>query len=203
MARWMLLTAVVFSALTAAFVWAAGSLDIESPTASARSAAEMQPRQPSAGFGGPQAPRIPSGRGGGNFPAPNFKLANLDGGTMGPADFAGKVVVVELWASWCGPCRLQAQILEQVKDEVGDDVQFLAVNIGESESKVRSYVNKTPFSYPVLLDPQENLMRTYGLSGLPTIIVLDRQGEITYMRSGVLDASSLKGLISQARGTSA
>ncbi|MEM1176718.1 MAG: TlpA disulfide reductase family protein [Acidobacteriota bacterium] len=159
------------------------------------------------------APTAPSGVGGaearagaassvgspGDWPAPNFRLPSLDGQTLGPPDFAGDVVVVELWASWCGPCRIQARFLEELHKEFdGKGVHFLAVNSGESETTARAYQAKTPFPYPVLLDPRESIRARYGSNGLPTVMVIDRSGEVSLLKVGVLGAPALRVEIERA-----
>ena len=130
----------------------------------------------------------------------DFRLPTLEGRELGPPDYRGQVVVAELWATWCGPCRLQAQYIEQVRAEYADDeVAFLAINTGEEKAKVRQYVAKTPFPYPVLLDPAETLSERFGVSGLPTVMVVDPQGRIVYLKTGVQDATTLKEQIEAAR----
>lgn len=124
----------------------------------------------------------------------DFRLARLDGeGETGPRDFAGKVVVVDFWATWCGPCHKQAEELAKVHAEYGDDeVQFLAVDLGEDEEIVRSFVEDNPFPYPVLLDPEDRLTTELGIYGLPTVMVVDRQGEVSYFATGILDEEGLR-----------
>ncbi len=123
----------------------------------------------------------------------DFRLPDLDGNSVGPPDFAGKVVVAEFWATWCAPCRVQAKMLDKLFHEVDpDDVQFLAINVGESAAKISPYLEKTPFPYPVLLDEGDQLMERYRLIGLPTILVVDRAGEITYSHVGLVDSGTLR-----------
>jgi thiol-disulfide isomerase/thioredoxin len=121
-----------------------------------------------------------------------FRLPGLDGSLLGPPDYSGQVVLVEFWATWCIPCRLQAQNLETLHEEFGDSVRFLAVNSGENEKKVRAYVEKTPFSYPVLLDPRDSLSAEYQILGLPTLMILDPQGRLVFRETGVVDPGVLR-----------
>jgi len=123
-------------------------------------------------------------------PAPNadFRLAALDGGEISPRDFDGEVVLVDFWATWCGPCHKQADILEEIYADVrGNGVQFLAVNLGEDLETVREFVADDPYPYPVLLDPEDQLSYDFGIYGLPTVMVVDTQGKVSYFEIGILD----------------
>ena len=129
-----------------------------------------------------------------------FRLPSLDGRELGPPDFRGRVVVADLWATWCGPCRLQARYFEEVRAEYADDeVAFLAINVGEDEAKVRQFAANTPFPYPVLLDPEETLFARFGVGGLPTVFVIDPQGRIVFLETGVVDVATLREKIEAAR----
>ena len=130
---------------------------------------------------------------------PDFRLKSTDGRVLGPKDFPGKVVVVDFWATWCQPCRIQAQILEPLSRQLaGANVQFLAANSGEPETTVRAFVQKTPFSYPVLLDADDSVSNKLGIEGLPTLMVVDKKGKVTYFEAGVADGDTLKRIIQRA-----
>ena len=135
-----------------------------------------------------------------SYPSPTFELASLQGRKMSPQDFLGRVVVIDLWATWCGPCRMQAQFLETLHHEYdGEGVQFLAINSGEGQAAVDAFIAKTPFPYPVLMDPQESVMRRYQATGLPTVMVVDITGKVTFLHVGVVDTATLRREIEKAR----
>lgn len=136
----------------------------------------------------------------GEFPVPDFRLPSLDGPVVSPAEFQGKVVVIDFWASWCGPCRLQAKVLEDLKAETGDGVQYLAVNIGEDEATVRRYVEKKPFSYPVLMDAADTLSGPYKIHGLPTVLVINTAGQVVFHQVGVTNLDALRREVQAAQG---
>lgn len=129
----------------------------------------------------------------GGPPAPDFDLPDLDGGRVRLADYSGRVVLIDFWATWCGPCRLQAQILEELYKEVqGPSVEFLAISLGEPDDIVREFVEKSPFPYPVAIDTEEVLGVSLQVYALPTVMVIDTQGRITYLRPGLSDAETLR-----------
>jgi len=127
-----------------------------------------------------------------------FQLQTLDGRPMGPKDFPGQVVVVDFWATWCGPCHVQALILEDVyKDYHGKGVQFLAANVGEETEAVRRFVKQKPFSYPVLIDPRD-VAGQLGIEALPTLMVIDKKGKLSFFEAGLTDGDTLRRILHQA-----
>lgn len=131
--------------------------------------------------------------------AADFRLPSLDGRTLGPPDFPGEVVVVDFWATWCTPCRAQAKVLEELHaDWQGKGVRFLAVDVAEDRAKVEAFVVDNPFPYPVLLDPEDRLSPKLGLIALPTLMVVDTEGEVTYLEPGLVDRRGLEKLLVEA-----
>jgi thiol-disulfide isomerase/thioredoxin len=128
-----------------------------------------------------------------------FRLPTVDGKKLGPADFRGKVVVADFWATWCGPCYLQFDILHRVRAHYSpNDVQFLAIDMGEDEKTVRAFLAKRPMPYPVLLDEDERVSGELGVVGLPTLLIIDRQGDVSYLRTGIVPDKRLHELLAQA-----
>jgi len=121
-------------------------------------------------------------------PNPDFRLASLDGNEISPRDYPGEVVLIDFWATWCGPCHKQADILEDLyADLEGNGVRFLAVNLGEDAETVRSFLEDDPYPYPVLLDPEDQLTYDFGIFALPTVMVVDTKGKVSYFETGILD----------------
>jgi thiol-disulfide isomerase/thioredoxin len=128
-----------------------------------------------------------------------FRMPDLAGRETGPADFKGKVVVVDFWATWCGPCRVQAKILEPLYAEMKDDVQFLAVSLGEDRDTVARYIAEHPYSYPVLYDKEDRIATEAEIYALPTVMVIDRGGEVEYLEPGLSDSAAIRQAVERAR----
>ncbi len=116
--------------------------------------------------------------------APDFTLTTLEGNPVSLSDFRGRVVVMEFWATWCGPCRMSTPSLEAVyKAHRDKPVTVLLVNAGESTDKVRAWT-KGRFTAPVLLDAEGEAQQRYGVSGIPQLFIINQDGEIVYHHSG-------------------
>ena len=128
-----------------------------------------------------------------------FRLPNLEGRQVSPADFRGKVIVADFWATWCAPCFLQAEILHKAALQYPKkDVQFLAIDVGEDEKTVRAFTAKRPFPYPVLLDEEEKVSGELKVAGFPTLLILNRKGEVSYLRAGIVPERRLRDLLAAA-----
>ncbi|OGO40160.1 MAG: hypothetical protein A2147_11085, partial [Chloroflexi bacterium RBG_16_57_8] len=116
------------------------------------------------------------GTGVGNY-APNFNLVDLNGEGVSLADFAGKPVLINFWASWCPPCREEMPYLQQIYDEQsGKGLVVLAINIQESPARVRQFLSENNLSIPVLFDLTGNTSEDYGIVPIPTTFFIDGEG---------------------------
>lgn len=122
--------------------------------------------------------------------APDFTLKKLDGSNLSLSDFRGKIVVLDVFATWCGPCqeelpRLQRDIWEPLEKK---GVVVLAVDFQEDADTVREMVKKEGYTFPVLLDEDGSVMSKLADSGIPRTFVIDREGKIYHMELGYNDA---------------
>ncbi len=100
------------------------------------------------------------------------------------ADYHGKVVAVEFWATWCGPCRQSMPSLEQMYREYRDrGVTVLLVNCGEEAQAVQRWAGSR-YTAPILLDREMQVSKLYGVHGIPQLFVIDRTGHIAYTHGG-------------------
>ncbi|MDR2143927.1 MAG: TlpA family protein disulfide reductase [Treponema sp.] len=112
------------------------------------------------------------------FSAP---LANVPGaaGVARLENYRGKVLFLNLWATWCGPCRAEMPSMEKLYQRFKDKgLEILAVNIQEQKTDVEVFMRRNKLSFPVVLDEDGRIARQYGVMGIPTSYVLDRQGRV-------------------------
>lgn len=121
------------------------------------------------------------------LPAPDFSLTDMDGKAHALADYRGKVVLVNFWATWCPPCRKEMPSLERVYQHFkGKPFAVLAINQWETVDHVFSYMgdlNVDP-SFPILFDSESKVADQFGVRGLPTSFLVDAQGRIVYRAVG-------------------
>jgi len=126
---------------------------------------------------------------GGREPAPEFELPRLSGGgTASLADYRGKVVVLNFWASWCGPCKVESPLLQRWHERlVKRGGLVLGVDVQDISDDARAFVNEYGLTYPMLRDGPGDLRDDFGILGLPETFVVDRQGRIAAAQRGVVD----------------
>ena len=116
--------------------------------------------------------------------APAFALPTLDGGTIRLSDLRGQVVIMEFWATWCGPCRGSLPSLEAVYKRNRDrGVTVLLVNQAEPVATIRKWLGKR-FTAPILLDADGQLSRAYRIQSIPRLFIVDQAGRLVYEHSG-------------------
>jgi cytochrome c biogenesis protein CcmG, thiol:disulfide interchange protein DsbE len=134
--------------------------------------------------------------------APDFALQTADGRTYRLSELRGQAVVINFWATWCGPCRGEMPAIEEAAmARAGDGLVVLAVNVRESAGQVQPYVTKLGLTFPVLLDPSGKVSARYRVGALPTTYLIDREGRIDGFRIGPYTKSMLLARLDQLLGT--
>ncbi len=118
--------------------------------------------------------------------APQFSLPLLDGGTFDLASYRGKqVVLLDFWATWCGPCRVAMPTLVEVSREYADKgVRYFAVNLREKPEVIRSYLKEAKLEIVVPLDKDGGIARKYNVNGIPTMVIVGKDGKVKKVHVG-------------------
>ena len=129
-------------------------------------------------------------------PLPALAGPTVQGGEVRPSDYAGQVVVVNFWATWCGPCRAEQPALQDVWTAYRDrGVDFVGVNYRDDESAAGAWIDEFGVTYPSVRDEAGGWADDFALTGAPTTYVADAAGRIRYVFTGALDADQLSGLL--------
>ena len=125
--------------------------------------------------------------------APDFTLELLDGGTLTLSELRGSVVLVDFWASWCGPCRVEAPTLVQVYEEYRDKgVEFVGVGIWERPAEAEVFIEEFGVPYPTGLDIPGNILVEYGVRGIPEKYFIDSDGRLVAKFTGPSGENDLR-----------
>lgn len=117
--------------------------------------------------------------------APDFTLTDANGQSVTLSDLRGQVVMINFWASWCGPCREEMPLLEQIHQRYAAlGFTLLGVNVEEDSTNGQAFLQEHPVSFPILYDPKNNLSKLYDVIAMPSTVLIDRQGNIRYLHHG-------------------
>jgi peroxiredoxin len=117
--------------------------------------------------------------GGGGGPAPDFSLPSRAGKTLSLDQFKGQVVMINFWASWCGPCRQEMPLLDDIYRRYGKmGFTLLGVNVEPDRKSALAWLKQTPVTFPILFDADSKVSKLYGVAGMPTTVFIDRKGNV-------------------------
>src|SRR5579871_4151868 len=118
-------------------------------------------------------------------PAPAFTLTALAGGQETLSQFKGQVVLVNFWATWCGPCQQEMPLLDQMyKKYKPAGFTLIGINVDKEAPPVKELLARKPVSFPVLLDPANQVSKAYHVNEMPSTVIIDRKGQIRYVHRG-------------------
>ena len=118
-------------------------------------------------------------------PAPNFQLSARDGSQISLAGLQGDVVMINFWATWCGPCRQEMPHLEALHQRYSSlGFTLLGVNVEDDPKGAEAWLAETPVSFPILFDSQNDVTKLYDVIAMPSTVLVDRTGNIRYAHHG-------------------
>lgn len=136
--------------------------------------------------------------------APDFTVYDMEGKAVKLSDFRGKPVVVNFWATWCGPCKMEMPSFEALYTEYGDRVEFMMVNLTdgsqETRTTVRKFLEETGYTFPVYLDTTTQAAYAYGVYSIPMSVFVDAKGEMIHTQIGMMSEDSLRSLVESMIG---
>ncbi|MFI4891681.1 MAG: TlpA disulfide reductase family protein [Steroidobacterales bacterium] len=128
------------------------------------------------------APALAADAGG---PAPAFTLDGLSGETATLSQYKGQVVMLNFWATWCGPCQQEMPLLDQMfRKYKPAGFTLIGVNVDKEAPAVRQLLARKPVSFPVLLDPASQVSKAYHVDEMPSTVLIDRKGNVRFIHRG-------------------
>lgn len=128
--------------------------------------------------------------------APNFTVYDLDGNEVNLSDFFGKPIIINFWASWCGPCKMEMPDFNEAYQTYKDDITFLMVNMTDGSRETvevaSTFIEESGYIFPVYYDTEYSAAITYSVSSLPTTYFIDADGYLIAHARGAIDSSTLQ-----------
>ncbi len=122
----------------------------------------------------------------------DFTLQDFSGKTVRLADYRGRPVLINLWASWCPPCRAEMpDLVKFYEQHQAEGLVVLAVNSADQRDKAEAFMENQPMPFPALYDPKGRVMDAFGVQGLPTTFLIDRKGQVQFAWTGQITPNLL------------
>jgi thiol-disulfide isomerase/thioredoxin len=129
--------------------------------------------------------------------APDFELETFGGENVRLRDLRGKIVLINFWATWCEPCKIEMPFFERLYQENKSRLEILAVNFDEDQQKVEQFAQEYGLSFPVLLDPGAEVQNLYRVRGYPTTFIVNEAGITSFHHIGLITEEQVFDSLSQ------
>lgn len=117
--------------------------------------------------------------------APDFTLKSRDGKNLRLSDYRGQVVMINFWASWCGPCRQEMPLLEDLYKRYSKlGFTIVGVNVDTDSSKANNYLKDVSVSFPIVYDTGNTVSKSFNVNAMPTTVIVDRNGNMRFLHQG-------------------
>ncbi len=125
----------------------------------------------------------------------DIQIFDKNGESLKLSDFEGKPVILNFWATWCGYCIQEMPDFENAYKKYGDEIQFMIINTDDGIKAGEAFIKNKGYTFPTYYDLEYNAAVTYAITGIPRTIAIDKDGNIKYNRSGMIDAATLESII--------
>ena len=127
-----------------------------------------------------------------SHPAPDFTMLDMDGNEVTLSSFFGKPIVLNFWASWCGPCKMEMPEIQKFYEQYGEEIHFLLVSVDDSVDSAKTFLAGTEYTFPVYFDTTSAGAYTYGASSIPLTYFIDAEGNLTAYYMGAMSEGILQ-----------
>jgi len=128
---------------------------------------------------------MPVARAAAPAPAPDFTLPARDGGNVRLSDLRGQVVMINFWATWCGPCRQEMPLLQQIQAKYEPlGFTLVGINVEPDSAAAITWLKQVSVSFPILFDQKNAVAEQFGVQGMPSSVFVDRAGNVRYVHRG-------------------
>lgn len=140
----------------------------------------------------------------GTAPAADFTVQDWEGGQVSLSDYYGKPIVVNFWATWCGPCKSELPAFDNAYAEYQDEITFLMVNMTDGYSETvagtKQFIEENEYSFPVYFDTSYEAYQAYGVTAIPMTLFIDANGKLITSQLGAMSESTFTGYLQEYYG---